>query len=235
MAKAEAIKTNFLKGPVADAIGKDVAAQIAHANSVLATWRGYVDLCSKGHMQPSDARALLQNINLRLAAARKENHDPRKIAPLQDSRVSEAASILRMSEWKCWPAIFDMLKGMDVASGGRGVNAGTLLAVSKYLRIEAKWNKDTATPPARDKVLRAIDKRRTQRRTSEKPSNTATVRNPINTLDVIKRNARGLAKWFGKDKAEAARFIDTIMKAAANVESVAKKVVKEREAAAAAA
>ncbi len=230
MAK-EQIKTNFIKGPVADAIAKDVASQIANANSVLATWRGYVDLCSKGHMQPSDARSLLTNINARIAEARKKNHDMRKIAPLQDSRVSEAASILRMSEWKCWPAVFDMMKGLDVGSGGRGVNAGTLLEVSKYLRRpETKWDKTTATPPPRDKILRVIDVRRAGRTSAanDKKKNAVTVRNPMTALDTIKRNTRGINSWFGKDKGGAARFIDTIMKALANVEVEAKKVIKDR-------
>lgn len=232
---AKEVKANFVKGAIADAIAKDVDAQIAHANSTLATWRNYIKLCAEGHMQPTDARGLLTAINARLKVMREKNHDTRPIAPLQDSRVSEAKSILMLSTMKCWPAVLDMLKGLDVQSGGRGVNAGTLLAVSKFVRSRGEgrdklnWDKNVATAPPRERIMRAIDVRRKKRRgNGETDPNVATVRNPENNLDVIARNARGLAKWFGKDKGRA--FIDAIAKAVASAKPEVKRLAKARKA-----
>lgn len=219
------VKVNWTKGAVSEAIDKDVKSQIDNANNTLASWARYIKLCAEGHMQPTDARTLLIQINQRIAAQRAKLHDPRKLPKLQDSRVSEAKSILMLSTYKCWPAVIDMMKGMDTASGGRGVNAGTLLAVSKAVRSrDLAWDKNVAAAPPREKIMRAIDARRAKRRGNG--NGKPTVRNIDQHLERLNANIAALKSWFGK--AQGAQFVDALSKAAKAVKPFAAKVAKAK-------
>ena len=227
MAK-ELIKIDVTKGKVGDAIASDVKAQIDGAKATWSTMRRYVELVSQGHMRPDHARLVMQRINAGIAAHRKANHDPRPVAALQASRVSEMSSILKLGDWACWPTVFANLKDLDV-------NRETLNTVSKFIRkqVTGDAKKNAQACPARERIMREINKRKAKRggARNASPSAAATVRNPETNLDVIKRNARGLAKWFGKDKGRA--FIDAIIKAVESAKPEIKRVAKARETAAA--
>jgi hypothetical protein len=225
--KNGAVKFDVTKGDVGTAIEKDVAAQVAGAKATWATMRRYVELNSLGKMPASEAKTVLLRINVKLAEHRKANHDPRPVAPLQDSRISEFAGILRMGEWSCWPTVFDHLKDLDV-------NKETLNTVSKFIRktIKGDLKKNASACPPREKIMREINRRKASRRgngADRNPNAPSLVRNPENNLLVIKRNAKGLAKWFGKEKGRA--FMDAILKAVESATSEAKRVAKAREAA----
>jgi len=225
------VKFSVTSPAVAAAIDNDVKAQIAEGKSIIARYRPYIGLVDKGNAfaDATTARAILLKVRDGIVAHRKRVHDLRPVAKLQDSRVSELVSIMRLGEWKCWPTVLGYFDGHDF-------NFDNLLTVSKFVRSEvgsAKEMKGNANAaPSKDRILRALKVRKTQRRGTAETSNVANVRNPETSLAVIKRQTRGLAKWFGKDKASAARFIDAIMKAVANVEAEAKRVVKARDAAA---
>lgn len=226
MAKS-VIKVDFTKGALNDTIERDVKAQMDGARATWGTMRAYVEHVAKGNMQPEHAKGLLLRINAKLAERRKAAHDPRPIAPLQDSRVSEMSSILKLGHWACWPTVFEYLKDLDV-------NRETLNTVSKFVRknVTGEMKKNANAAPPREKIMREINKRKKSRRgTSASPNAPSTVRNPESNLAVIKRNARGLAKWFGKDGGK--QFMEAIIKACESALPVAKKVAKQREAAAA--
>lgn len=220
---AEKVKLNLVKGPVAEAIARDVKAQIDNAKNTVAVYRGYIKACADGHMTIDDAKAVLINFNAKLAEARKTNHDPRPVAPLQDSRISEMKSILRLSGWKCWANVLGMLDGMDV-------NKETLNTVSKFVRKNVTGeNKALANAaPPRDKIMRAIKARKKARRGSDAGNGKIEVRKPETNFDMIAKHAKGLKAWFGKDK--GSEFIAAILRAVESAKPIAKKIAKQRTA-----
>jgi len=237
MAKKTVVKRDFTKGVLSTTINKNVTNEIAHANTQRDVWRSYVDLCAHGHMQPENAKELLLAIRSRKLALRKENTDSRSIAVPTKQRVYEASVILRLSTMKCWPAIFNNMRNMDVSEGGRGVSKDTLFIVSKWLRSkELGWDKTIAEAPPRDKMLAAIEKaskvkagsKTTVDRKSEKP---ATITDAAIAIATILRQAKGLSKWFDGEKGVA--FAKDIAEAAAKMKPFAKLHTKNLAAAAA--
>jgi len=219
----KSVKVDFNRGVVADAIAKDVKSQIDNAKNTVAVYRGYVKLVSDGHMTVDHAKPLLVAFNAKLAAARKANNDPRPVAPLQDSRVSEMKSILRLADWKCWPKVFDMLDGMDV-------NKETLNTVSKFVRskVKGEMKANVNAAPKRDAIMRAIKARKKARRGTDNGGR-ITVKKPETNIDMIAKHAKGLKTWFKGES--GSQFIAAILKAVASVKPIALKVAKERAAA----
>lgn len=227
MAK-ETVKLNMMQGKVAAAIENDVKQQLTNGKNAMLRLRPYIEAVALGDMTPDHARQVMGKVRDKMIAHRKRIGDLRPVAPLQDSRVSEMKSILMLGEWKCWPTVLGYFAEHDM-------NFDDLKIVSKYVRknVKGEAKNSSNAAPAKDRILREIKARKTQRRgtTERNPNAPVMVRNPEVTLQAMKRQAKGLAKWFGKDGKSADRFIDAIMKAVDAVTTEAKRVVKAREAA----
>jgi hypothetical protein len=228
-----AIKYDFTKGDVAQAINADVNATFANAKNVWTITRRYVELNAQGKLPASEARRLLVARRAALQKKYADNHDTRKVADISDPRVSEMAGILRLGEWKCWPAAFDAIKSIDV-------NLDTVNTVSKIVRgavkgKEAKASADSC--PTRESIIREIIKRKASRRGKDGKKNgngkgTKSVRDPLANLGRIQAEAAALARYFKGEK--GAVFIANIIKAVASAKAEARVVVKARKAEAAA-
>lgn len=221
------IKFNVGTGKVAAAIDNDVKQQLANGKNAMLRLRPYIEAVAAGDMSPEHARPIMIKVREKMIAHRKRIGDLRPVAKLQNSRVAEMKSILLLGEWKCWPTVLGYFAEHDM-------NFDDLKIVSKFVRAnvkgEAKGSSNSAPP--KDRILREIKARKVQRRGNDgtrNPNAPVNVRNPETTLQAIKRQAKGLSKWFGKDKG-ADRFLDAILKAVDAVASEAKKVAKAREA-----
>jgi len=238
-AKKTLAKVDFTKGKLNETITANVAAEIKATNTQRDVWRSYVKLCSDGHMTPDHAPQLLLAIRAHKLALRKKNTDNRPLALPTKQRNYEARSILRMSMMKCWPAVFDNMKDMDVSEGGKGVSIDTLVTVSKWLRSrELGHDKTVAAAPSRDAMMKAIaatTKTKAGSKVTRKPNSTTAsdVRNPEHSLAAVIRNAKGLVKWM--DGAKGEQFIAAIVKAATSAMPMVKAEMKRQAAEAAAA
>jgi hypothetical protein len=225
-----AIKVNYTNGPVGKAIDLQVNATMAEGKGTLAACRAFVEACWNGHASPDNARAILTAINAKLQKARTLAHDPRKVATLKASRISEFKSILRLSEYACWPTVFDYFKGMDV-------NREMLKVVSKFVREKVKGDakKNAKAAPSRDAIMRKLNERKLQRRGAGGHKNGKNTNAPIivtngeRTLMSVLRQVKGLKKWWSDDKGN--QFIVAMIKAAEQAKPLAKNIVKARKAA----
>lgn len=221
MAKKPELKIDWNKGAVADAIAKDVASQATIGKSTWATMRGYVALVASGHLTPAHAGDLMAHINAKLAEHRKANHDTR-VPVLNKQRVNELATIMKLGTYKCWPTVMDYVKDLDV-------NRGTLVTMVRFVRGEIKDKNNPVPPVSRERCLKALQEARKKKAGARNPNAPVNVTNPENTTQSMRRQAKGLRSWFGKDKAAADRFIAAVLNGIDAIEKAAKGVIKQRE------
>lgn len=222
----------FLNVPgIKSALDNDAAIQVAQGKNALLRYRGYVDAYAKASEPQRDmlwesAEEILNAARDKVIAARVKAKDPmaKDVPTVSNVRVSEFRRIMKFGAWQCHRTVLNALSDYSL-------NFDDLLGVVKYCTTtpsKDKRNGDdkpfNAPAPSLQQCLNAVKARRAEKRgngESEGPR----ARDARKAVDVGSPMIEGLLLWFNDHKplkAKAAKEINSIKVALANLQRIAK-------------
>ena len=171
------------------------------------------------HFNADDARALYVETQKVIAARNKARGIKTEKVEIKASRVSEMASILKLRDWTCHNALFDMLAALDAPRD-------TIVSVSREIRKGKGKLEKNAACPKREIVVGWINSRKAKRNV-EGASEKRPV-NPVVAVAAIAAHLKKLNAAFGKKPGNA--FITAMIKACNSYAPFAEAVVEKRKA-----
>jgi hypothetical protein len=216
---------------VRGAIDNDARIQIAAGKNAYLRYRPYVDAYAKANTEQREtlwgiAAEVLNAARDKVVAFRKGKHDPNynDVDKVSNVRMAEFRRIMAFGAYDCHRTVLnyfadDMLTFDD------------MLAVAKFCTTAkpAKGKRNgEALPvnvkaPSKLQCMNAIKQRRKDKR-GEAGDNGPRKRDAAKAIDAVKPVTKGLMLWFNDYKAskpKAAKLVETIMRATAELQSLA--------------
>jgi hypothetical protein len=215
---------------VKSAIANDAAIQIAEGKNAMLRMRPYVDAYAAANEEQrvaltKSAEDILNAARDRIVAHYKSMSDPRKPAEIAGSRASEFRTLMRFGEFKCYRTVLDYFSNATM-------NFDDVLAVAKFCMFKPRPKGEVgpakAMPfdrPAPSK-MQCLTHLRLRKKNRRGTGGTTRPKDASKAVDLVTPVTKGLLLWFGEHKAfkaKAAKQLDIMVRAAAELQSIAKE------------